>query len=132
MLQTYKIAGLSVNMDSFGRNLEQARPYLADFTPAPDITVCSNWERLRANYDYLSEDDGESWKYKKIIGNPDYITSYPDVDFYDGKIYLTYDRGRTAEKEIYLSVFTEEDVINPDVEIVTRVISKGAEQNLIT
>lgn len=81
---------------------------------------------------WLSEDDGESWKYKKIIGNPDYITSYPDVDFYDGKIYLTYDRGRTAEKEIYLSVFTEEDVINPDVEIVTRVISKGAEQNLIT
>ena len=40
---------------------------------------------------YLSEDDGESWKYKKLIDSRPNI-SYPDVDFYDGTIYLTYDR----------------------------------------
>lgn len=74
---------------------------------------------------WLSEDDGESWKYKKTVGNTEHITSYPDVDFFEDKIYLTYDRGRTREREIYFAVFTEEDIINPETELEARVISRG-------
>ncbi|MBE6644489.1 MAG: exo-alpha-sialidase [Ruminococcaceae bacterium] len=74
---------------------------------------------------WLSDDDGDTWKYKKTVGNPEYITSYPDVDFFEDKIYLTYDRGRTKEREIYFSVFTEADIMNPKTELEARVISRG-------
>lgn len=72
---------------------------------------------------YLSEDDGVTWKYKKCIDNRASL-SYPDVDFYDGKIYLTYDRERTGAKEILLAVFTEDDIIQSDKKIEISVISK--------
>ena len=74
---------------------------------------------------YLSDDDGATFKYKRRVGNPAHLTSYPDVDFYDGKIYLTYDHERTGAKEILLSVFTEEDIIKGGAEsIPARIISK--------
>ena len=96
-------------------------------TPSGRIILVNNDSRegRKKMSVWLSEDDGESWKYKKTIGEQDYITSYPDVDFFDGKIFLTYDRGRTKEREIYFSVFTEEDVMNPETVIETRVISRG-------
>ena len=34
----------------------------------------------------LSDDDGETWKYSRLLDTR--WTTYPDVDFYDGKIYL--------------------------------------------
>ena len=71
---------------------------------------------------FLSDDDGESWPHKVCIDERSAI-SYPDVDFYDGKIYLTYDRERTGAKEIFFSVFTEDDIINGrpiDVKIVSK------------
>ena len=73
---------------------------------------------------WLSEDDGESFIYKKIVDESDYLLTYPDVDFFDDKIYLTYDRERTCAKEIRLLVFTEEDVISPDVELRSQIVSK--------
>ena len=73
---------------------------------------------------WLSEDDGESFIYKKIVDESDYLLTYPDVDFFDDKIYLTYDRERTGAKEIRLLVFTEEDVISPDVELRSKIVSK--------
>ncbi len=71
----------------------------------------------------LSEDDGETWKYKKVIDTRKYV-SYPDVDFYNGKIYLTYDRERTGAKEIYFLKFTEEDIMNPNYEFDIKIVSK--------
>ncbi len=59
---------------------------------------------------FLSEDDGKTWPYRVVI-DPRDGTSYPDADYFDGKIYLVHDCGRTREKEILLSVFTEDDVI---------------------
>lgn len=72
---------------------------------------------------YLSEDDGETWAYKRCLDvrNP---VSYPDVDFYDGKIYLTYDLGRTTEREILFASFTEEDIMDASRPIDIRIISK--------
>ena len=74
---------------------------------------------------YLSDDDGATFRYKRRVGDETHQTSYPDVDFYDGKIYLTYDHERTGAKEILLSVFTEEDIMQgSDVPIPARIISK--------
>lgn len=74
---------------------------------------------------WLSEDDGETWKYKKLVDDPTHHLTYPDADFHDGKIYLVYDRGRRFENEIHLLVFTEEDVINTDTDILSsKIVSK--------
>ena len=74
---------------------------------------------------YLSDDDGATFKYKRRVGDETHQTSYPDVDFYDGKIYLTYDHERTGAKEILLSVFTEEDIMQDgDAPIPAKIISK--------
>lgn len=72
---------------------------------------------------YLSEDDGLTWKYKKLIDERMDV-SYPDVDFYDGKIYLTYDRERIGAKEILFTCFTEEDIMNDDFEFDIEIVSK--------
>ena len=71
---------------------------------------------------YLSEDEGETWKYKACIDTREWI-SYPDVDFAGDTVYLTYDRDRMGEKEILFVAFREEDVISGAVP-PPRVISK--------
>jgi hypothetical protein len=58
------------------------------------------------------------------VDDPDHFTSYPDVAFFEDKIYLTFDRERTGEKEIRLLTFTEEDVISPDTELRSEIVSK--------
>lgn len=70
----------------------------------------------------LSEDDGATWKYRVCIDTRSDI-SYPDADFHDGKIYLTYDRERTGAKEILFLCCTEEQIMNRNVPSPT-VISK--------
>nr|MBQ4318155.1 exo-alpha-sialidase [Clostridia bacterium] len=69
---------------------------------------------------YLSEDDGETWKYKRCIDSRPEV-SYPDIDYHDGRIYLIYDRERYDAREILLAVFSEEDIISPEnpIEILT-------------
>lgn len=71
----------------------------------------------------LSEDDGETWAYKRCIDSRTEI-SYPDADFHDGKIYFTYDRERIGAKEILLGVCTEEDIMDSSRPIDISIISK--------
>ena len=71
----------------------------------------------------LSEDDGETWPYRRCIDSRIEI-SYPDADFYDGKIYFTYDRERTGAKEILFGACTEEDIMDPSRPLPIRIISK--------
>ncbi len=74
---------------------------------------------------WLSDDDGETWKYKKLIDNPTHHLTYPDADFHDGKIYIVYDRGRRFENEIHLLVTTEEEIMDPNVDILkSGIVSK--------
>lgn len=61
-------------------------------------------------YAYLSTDDGETWPYKLALDLRDNV-SYPDVYEVDGTIYCVWDKGRTIEQEIRLSIFTEKDII---------------------
>ncbi len=97
-------------------------------TPTGRILLVNNDDReIRHKMTvYLSEDDGVTFRYKRRVGDETHLTSYPDVDFHGGKIYLTYDHERTGEREILLSVFTEEDIMeeNPN-SIPARVVSKS-------
>ena len=54
----YKIANLLVKMDSFGRTVTQAEPYLTQ-PGNPDITIDSNWAQLKADAPHLSDEDCE-------------------------------------------------------------------------
>ena len=59
MEQYYKIAGLTVKMDSFGRTLEQAVPYLCEPYESVDVQITSDWKRLQERQPHLSDEDCE-------------------------------------------------------------------------
>lgn len=59
MEQYYKIAGLTVKMDSFGRTVEQAAPYLCEPCQDPQIVITSNWSEMKQRYPMCSDDVGE-------------------------------------------------------------------------
>ncbi|NLN04344.1 MAG: helix-turn-helix domain-containing protein [Clostridiaceae bacterium] len=71
---------------------------------------------------YLSEDEGETWKWKLLLDERDNV-SYPDaVEAKNGYIYIIYDRERGAfckgleelyhnAREILMAKITEEDII---------------------
>ncbi len=60
-MKYYKIAGLTVRMDTFGKTLEQARDYLIDTDDAcdADMTVTSDIEALKKKAPYLNDDSCE-------------------------------------------------------------------------
>lgn len=61
MEQLYKIAGLTVAMDSFGRTVRQAQPYRHPDAapPPPDVIVRSDWQALQRRQPHLSDEDCE-------------------------------------------------------------------------
>jgi len=69
---------------------------------------------------WLSDDDGASWQGGLILDDRDQV-SYPDgFQAPDGRIYISYDRKRTADGHILLARFTEQDVL------AGRVVSPGS------
>ena len=95
-------------------------------TPSGRIILVNNDmtnDRRRMSV-WLSQDDGETFAYRKLVDDPDFSTSYPDVDFFNNEIYLTYDRERTGAKEIRFLVFTEDDVMSPHTELHSKIVSK--------
>jgi predicted neuraminidase len=59
---------------------------------------------------YLSEDDGASWIGGLLLDKRSGV-SYPDgVETDDRRIYVIYDFDRYKTKEVFMTVFTEEDV----------------------
>lgn len=92
MKQYYRIAGLCVAMDSYGRTVEQARPYLAQACAAPDIVIESNWPNFKEKYPYLSDSDGEYLAtggnfYKQLL-EFDGLMLHASAVVVDGKAYL--------------------------------------------
>ena len=59
MKKFYRIAGLLVEMDSFGRTVKQARDYETEDSGKPDIVITSNPEALKERQPHLSMDDCE-------------------------------------------------------------------------
>ena len=93
-------------------------------TPSGRIILINNDdEKIRKNMTvYLSFDDGATFPYRLCIDKRNNI-SYPDADFYNGRIYLSYDRERSGAKEILFTSFTEDDIIKgnyPEIKIVSK------------
>lgn len=62
---------------------------------------------------FISKDDGKTWSTGLLLDERPTV-SYPDgQQTADGTIYLTYDYNRTGEQHIYMTSFTEEDILSP-------------------
>jgi len=60
---------------------------------------------------FLSKDDGQSWQGGLLLDERGGV-SYPDgAESKDGVIYLTYDYDRSGQKSIYMTTFTEADIL---------------------
>lgn len=59
MNNLYRIAGLLTQIDSFGRTVEQAKPYKTDGNGVPDIIVHSAWKEFQEKHPSVSIDDAE-------------------------------------------------------------------------
>lgn len=71
----------------------------------------------------LSEDDGKTWLCRRLLDDRPGV-SYPDADFYAGRIYLVWDFERTGAKEILFTSFTEEELLDGDFSFPVTFISR--------
>lgn len=128
MKHYYKIAGLSVEMDSFGRTVAQAEPYLADQATLdamgkPDIVITSDWERLKAAQPHLSEEDSEylstgSSFYRQLL-QFDGMLLHSSAVVMDGKAYLfsaPCGTGKSTHTRLWQKVFGADraQILNDD------------------
>lgn len=120
MEQFYKIAGVTVQMDSFGRTVEQAKPYLCE-KAEPDIIVYSDWKELQERQPQLSQDDCEYLStgasfYRQLLGFNGMMLHASAV-VVDGYAYLftaPCGTGKSTHTGIWRRVFGDRAVILND------------------
>lgn len=122
MAQYYKITGLTVEMDSFGRTVKQAEPYLAE-PGKPDIVVAGDWRALQENQPHLTKDDSEyivtgSSFYNQLL-NFDGMLLHASAVILDGWAYLfsaPSGTGKSTHTTLWRKVFGEDKalILNDD------------------
>lgn len=116
----YRIAGLIVKMDTFGRTLSQAEPYRCDSGNA-DIEIVSNWEELQIRQPHLSKDDCEylttgSSFYRQLIEHSGMMLHASSV-VVDGRAYLfsaPCGTGKSTHTSLWLKLFGDRAVMLND------------------
>jgi hypothetical protein len=99
----------------FVRRLRSGRLLMVRHDP-PEITYpagCDNCGELNRSHlkAFLSDDDGRSWRGGLLLDERETV-SYPDgVEAEDGRIFVIYDRNRYTDHEIWMSVFSETDIL---------------------
>ena len=128
MEQIYKIAGLTIAMDTFGRTLEQAKPYLSKCDGQVDIHIDSAWERCKHLLPGVSDDLGEYMYtatdfYRKLLLHGGFMLHSSAV-VVDGKAYLfTADSGtgKSTHTGLWLKLFGDRAyILNDDKPAVRR------------
>ena len=98
----------------FVRRLKSGRLLLVMHSPQPPAAARSH---LTA---YVSEDDGKTWLGGLLLDDRVQV-SYPDaVESPEGVIYLIYDYARYSDKQIFMAVFAEQDVLEKKAGETTR------------
>ncbi|MBQ9968553.1 MAG: hypothetical protein IJO88_07510 [Oscillospiraceae bacterium] len=91
-MRSYKIAGVTVNMDTFGFAYDRGRPYEIEYTAEPDITIESHWEDLKKAHPEVHEffceytSTGSDF-YEKLLAF-DGMLLHSSAVVMDGKAYL--------------------------------------------
>ena len=121
MDQFYFIAGLTVKMNSFGRTVEQAKPYTAMET-VPDICIPSTWQQLKLQQPHLSDDDCEylstGASFYSALLDFDGMLLHSSAVVMDGKAYLfsaPCGTGKSTHTNLWLDVFgSKASMLNDD------------------
>ena len=124
----YKIADLVVQMDSFGRTVQQAEPYRIADAPA-DLTIQSNPEALMQQNPHLSLEDCEYLStggsfYRQLV-NFDGMMLHASCVVVDGRAYLfsaPCGTGKSTHVRLWLQLFGEHAYILNDDTPALRVI----------
>lgn len=120
MEQYYKIAGLTVWMDSFGRTLKQAEPYRCE--PAePDVVIRSDWKGLQQRQPHLNDEDCEyissgSNFYVQLLKH-DGMLLHASAVVVDGRAYLfsaPSGTGKSTHTNLWLRLFGDRATILND------------------
>ena len=131
MLKYYRIAGLTVTMDSFGRTVEQAAPYECEAGPI-DFKIESYWPKVKKDYPGWSDETGEYMCtggnfYKQLLDFGGMMLHSSAV-VVDGKAYLfTADpgTGKSTHTQLYLQRFGDRAFILNDDKPALRLESDG-------
>ena len=111
MVQYYKIAGLVVQMDTFGRTLAQAEPYLCE-KAEPQIIINTDQQREQYGSKDLDEDDCEyiatgGWFYRYLVAYSG-IVLHSSAVVVDGRAYLfsaPSGTGKSTHTQLWLDTF---------------------------
>lgn len=129
MLQYYKIAGLVVEMDSYGRTVKQAVPYLMEAAADPDIRIVSYRDVMKERIPQLSDDDAEylgtgGCFYKELL-NFNGFQLHSSAVVMDGKAYLfsaNSGTGKSTHTNLWLKQFGSRAFILNDDKPAVRLI----------
>lgn len=128
MVQYYKIAGLTVQMDSFGRTVQQAGPYLCA-QAEPDIIIQSDWKALQQRQPHLNDEDceylctGGSF-YRQLLKHDGFLLHSSAV-VVDGKAYLfsaACGTGKSTHTKLWLKAFGDRAYILNDDKPALRLV----------
>ena len=122
MMHYYRIAGLQVKMDSFGRTVTQAEPYRCEPFETADIVIQSNWSALKERAPYLTDESCEylstgSSFYRQLLQFNGMLLHSSAV-MMDGKAYLftaPCGTGKSTHTQLWLRVFGDRaKILNDD------------------
>lgn len=127
MEYTYKIAGLLVNMDSFGFVVHRALPYQVEYSPNADITIVSDWQAYKkrvpgASVHFCEYTSTAIDFYDKIL-DFDAMLLHSSAVVIDGKAYLftaNSGTGKSTHTSLYRRVFGDDRarILNDDKPVV--------------
>lgn len=121
MPNKYRIAGVLVAMNTFGRTERQAIPYLCESDQKEDIIVCSDRKAVIEKFPHVSEDMAEYLStgfdfYRKLL-NYDGFMMHASAVVVDGKAYLFSAKsgtGKSTHTKLWLQYFGERAYILND------------------
>ncbi len=122
MLQNYRIADLTVSMETFGRTERQAEPYRIDGAAEPEIRITSDWRTLKEAQPQLSVDDCEYMStggafYRQLL-NHQGMMLHSSAVVMDGRAYLfsaPCGTGKSTHTALWQKVFGERArILNDD------------------
>lgn len=127
MDQYYKITGLSVKMDSFGRTVTQAEPYRTEAVEKPDIVIRGDWKQLQAQQPHLSDEDAEYLVtggsfYRQLLKFGGMVIHSSAV-VRDGKAYLfsaPCGTGKSTHTALWCGMFPDAVILNDDKPAIRR------------
>ena len=121
MTKYYKIAGLTVAMDSFGRTKTQAEPYLTEGSDEADIVISADWKALQAAQPHLSDEDSEylvtGGSFYRQLLNFDGMILHSSAVVRDNKAYLftaACGTGKSTHTRLWLENFADAFILNDD------------------